>query len=108
MPKKIFSSIRYLAVQGIALRGHTDDNSNFKQLLSLRSKDVTQLKSWLCRTKHKWMSHDIMNEVLALLSLNVQQKLLRRIKDGTYFSILADETTDISVNEEIWLFVLER
>lgn len=33
---KIISSLLYLTRQGMALRGHTDDNSNFYQLLKLR------------------------------------------------------------------------
>ena len=36
----IFSSIRYLARQGLALRGHESNEGNFKQLLSLRALDV--------------------------------------------------------------------
>lgn len=99
--KKILSTIRYLAVQGLPLRGHIDENSNFIQLVKLRADDVPELKSWLARSKYKWMSHDIINEILSLLSLKVQTELRQTVKKRKYFSILADETSDISINEQM-------
>ena len=36
---KVFQNIQFLARQGIALRGHDEQNSNFIQLLHLRSDD---------------------------------------------------------------------
>ena len=38
------SSRRYLARQGIALRGHNDEDSNFIQLLNLLAEDDDNLK----------------------------------------------------------------
>ena len=40
---KIIESVRFLARQGLALQGHTDDESNFNQLLKLRANDVPLL-----------------------------------------------------------------
>lgn len=40
---KILSSIVFLAKQGVAIRGHTDESANFNQLLKLRSEDSTEL-----------------------------------------------------------------
>jgi len=39
----VLSTMRYLARQGIALRGHSSDAGNYQQLLSLRSEDVPEL-----------------------------------------------------------------
>jgi len=36
---KVFECLQYLARQGQAMRGDTDDESNFIQLLKLRGKD---------------------------------------------------------------------
>lgn len=44
---RIFTSLRYLATQGIHTRGHIDSESNFKQLLHLRTSDSTDLQKWL-------------------------------------------------------------
>ncbi|KAL4104317.1 hypothetical protein QTP88_019618 [Uroleucon formosanum] len=47
---KILSSIVFLAKQGVAIRGHTDESANFNQLLKLQSEDSTELKNWLNET----------------------------------------------------------
>ena len=44
---KLFTSIEYLAHQGLSLRGHTEASGNFHKLLQLRSEDSPQLMSWL-------------------------------------------------------------
>lgn len=47
------TSLRYLAQQGAAVRGHTAKKSNFVQLLQLHSFNNKALESWLCRTEYK-------------------------------------------------------
>lgn len=98
---KIIESIRFLAVQGLALRGHTEDNSNFIQLLQLRSLDNPLLKSWMERSRYKWMSHDIINEILSLLSLNLLKSLICEVSKAQFYGIMGDETTDISRKEQM-------
>jgi hypothetical protein len=44
MLHKQFTSVRYLAMQGLALRGHESGNGNFVQLLRLRAADCTDNK----------------------------------------------------------------
>lgn len=46
----ILSSIRFLAIQGLGLRGHDDNKGNLKQLSLLREADVPGLAEWLNRT----------------------------------------------------------
>ena len=59
----ILSSIQYLSCQGLAIRGSTDEESNFTQLLHLRAQDIPGLQSWLARKENKWLSHDILNKM---------------------------------------------
>ena len=40
---KLFTRIKYLARQGIAFRGHKNEESNYKQLLRMRAEDINQL-----------------------------------------------------------------
>lgn len=98
---KIISSLLYLSRQGLAIRGHVDINSNIQQLLILRAEDVPELKSWLLRTKYKWLSHDIQNEILSLLSREIQLNLISEIKDAFCYSIVLDETQDVSNREQV-------
>ena len=51
---KIIETIQFLGRQGLALRGdESDENSNFMQLLKLRSKDFLKLKEWCWKRKRK-------------------------------------------------------
>lgn len=98
---KILSSLHFLSQQGLAIRGHTDETSNIRQLLLLRSEDVPELKIWLQRSKFKWLSHDILNELLSLLAFEVLNNLLLDIRSAQFFSIIIDETTDLSTKEQV-------
>ncbi len=44
--KTIISSVRFLARQGLALRGHDEEQSNLVQLLRLRAEDNPLLGKW--------------------------------------------------------------
>ncbi len=101
----ILSSIRFLAQQGLALRGHNDDDSNLYQLLKLRSEDVPELKTWLGRTNYRWLSHDVVNEILQMLADSVLRDIICEVKNEKYYSIMIDETSDIAVKEQVSLCI---
>lgn len=44
----------------------------------------------------KYMSSDVQNELLDLMARRVQEQLLEKIKSAKYFTLLADESTDIT------------
>ena len=45
------STLRYLLRQGMAVRGHHEEEGNLAQLLLLRSNEIPQLKVWLKEKK---------------------------------------------------------
>ena len=101
----IISTLRFLAHQGLPLRGdHTNDscesNSNFMQLLQLRAEDVPVLNTWLQKAQDRFTSPVIQNELLQIMALTVLRKLARSIA-GKQFAIMVDETTDISNTEQL-------
>ena len=58
----IAESIRFLARQGIALRGDLDEcDGNFTQLLRLRAVDQPHLLTWLERKTDKYTSPQVQN-----------------------------------------------
>lgn len=67
----------------------------------MRSEDYPQLQSWL--EKKKYMSHDIINELIELLAREVSCSVVNKIKLRDYFSLLCDETRDISGTEQLTL-----
>ena len=97
---KIITSVRFLARQNLALRGHTDDNSNLTQLVNLRADDCHEFRQWL-HNKYKWLSHDVQNELLEILALSVLRKVLVSVRSHKYYAIMADETTDISISQQM-------
>ncbi|XP_046621107.1 zinc finger MYM-type protein 1-like [Neodiprion virginianus] len=79
--EKIFDTVDVLAQQGAGFRGHeTDNNSWLMKMLRMRAQDVPQLDWWLGK---------ILNQ------------LLDEIKAAKCFSIIVDETANISRKEQV-------
>lgn len=97
----ILSSIQYLACQGLAIQGKTEEESNLTQLLNLRAQDIPELQSWLACKEIKWLSHDILNEMTEIMAYDVLRTLIEEIKSGEFFSVIMDETADITVKEQV-------
>ena len=97
---KTIETLQCLARQGIPLRGDDDQESNFIQLLKLRVKDDSVLESWLKDKELQYTSHDIQNEIIALMANAVIRNLVGEIGEN-YFSIICDEYTDISNREQL-------
>lgn len=87
--------------QGQPVQGDTDSESDFIQLLKLRSKDDPALLEWIQRkNKDKYMTHDVQNEIISIMAHQVQRDLASDIR-GNFFSIIADEYTDVSNDEQL-------
>ena len=97
------SSLKFLLRQGLAVRGYDDLEGNLLQLLKLRSNDCTDLAMWV--KERKYFSPVILNEQIALMGLTILRGLLSDIKEAHWFSIIADEATDVSNKEQLTLCV---
>ena len=71
-------------------------NSNFYQLLLLRSEDDPSINEILKRTKHKYTDHSIHDEFLKLMSMDHLRKISDDIVNAGYFTIECNEVTDSS------------
>jgi len=78
----------------------TTSSSDYLQLLQLRGAEVEGLRDWLSR-RGNWLSHDIQNEVLQIMALDVLRKIIDRVKSNRFFSLIVDETTDESTKEQL-------
>lgn len=65
------SSVRYLARQGLAFRGHEESEGNMLQLLQMWSAHDSDIKEWL-----RDVSHNIVNEQIKLMSDHVLCEIL--------------------------------
>jgi len=97
---KILQTLRFFGRQGIALQGDNEKESNFYQLLKLRSSDDKKLEEWLENKRDKYTSHDIQNEILGIMSQSILRSLAADIRPH-YFSLVCDEYTDISNKEQL-------
>ena len=104
---KIFENIRFLTRQSLALRGNWDEekkcevNSNFYQLLKLRASEDPRIDEWLTRKQQKYTSPEIQNEMLGIMALEIQRMIVKDIQSSEFFSIMADETADVSNAEQL-------
>ena len=110
MLRMILTSIRYLARQGLAFRGRfkiSDESnegyeidSNFIQLLNLRAEDSPLILKWLQKSQDKFTSADIQNEILGIMAKSIQREIANEVS-GKWFTIMVDETTDLSNTEQM-------
>lgn len=97
----VIRCLRYLGRQGIALQGH-NGNDNFTQLLLLfGSKDNNITDHINGKIGHKYNHHDVQNELLNLMGSEVLRKRLDVVRDRRFFSMIADEGTDVSNSEQL-------
>ena len=94
----VLNSLKYLVRQGLAIRGHDYESGNLRQLLECRSADVKGLKSWI--SKKQCLSHDIIDEQIKIMAVCLLDRILVKIHKAQYFSIIGDETRDISGKEQ--------
>ena len=120
--KKLFSIMETVLLcgrQNIALRGHrdslTDSDSatstgknlgNFWALLQFRvAAGDKALENHLAHAAHNavYTSPRIQNEIAAVLGDSIRKTILGRVKTAKFFSVIADEVTDISNKEQMSL-----
>ena len=59
------------------MRGHTEEEGNLFQLLTVWSNGDSNLKYWL---REKYLSHPIINELISMMGLKVLRSLLDKFK----------------------------
>ncbi|XP_062585373.1 zinc finger MYM-type protein 1-like [Saccostrea cucullata] len=101
----ILRNIRFLVRQGLPLRGHDNDQSNFLQLLKLHGESDPSILKWLERKQDKFTSADIQNEMLQVMALKILRDVASNIRENGYFSIMVDETTDQSNREQVVIVI---
>lgn len=105
--------------QNMALRGHRDsgkietdtsktinekNEGNFREILRYRAQGDFELKSHLeAPGKIKYISHTSQNHIIDACNKVLLNKVVSRVNAAKCFSILADETTDISGIEQVSL-----
>ena len=98
---QVLSSVRYLAWQGLAMRGDKHEtNSNFYQLLLLllHATDNSDMLSLL--DGKKFTSPEIQNELIYIMAQQILPLIVQRFQ-SKYFIIMIDQATDVSNSEQV-------
>ena len=64
------------------------------QLLLLSSGDDKQIKEWLLQKTDKYILPVIQNEIIKIMALKVAQTISGNLQATSFYTIMADETTD--------------
>ncbi|CAH1714311.1 unnamed protein product, partial [Aphis gossypii] len=117
----VIQSVILCGRQGIALRGHQDcgplkltepseNDGNFRALLRfyLNATQVSGDNTHVllrenCKKNAQYISWKIQNQIVDACFKIITQKVAKKINDCKYFSIIADETADISGIEQLSL-----
>ena len=113
--RSIVETIIFCGRQGIPLRGHRDDHTcmdvdplanhgNFMALLQFRIHAGDTVLSKHLRTaggNAVYTSKTIQNEIIAICGNLIRQQILDSIKEALFFSIIADEATDVANKEQL-------
>jgi hypothetical protein len=93
-------TLKTLLRQGVAIRGNTDLDSNIYQfnLDKARNDKVWKL---LLDEKRYVIVHDILSGQEQMLVLSARRNLLNKILGKRFYSILADESSDVSKTEQL-------
>lgn len=104
--------------QNLALRGHRDsgkieindskvmNEGNFREILRYRAQGDIEMKIYLESSgKMKYTSHRSQNNMIDACNKILLDKVVSRVNTAKCFSILADETADISGVEQVSLCV---
>ena len=103
---QIFIGIKFLCCQGLALKGDgTEVDGNLQQILRMKAKEDPNLAQWLKRKQNVYTSPEIQNEVIKLMGVSILRKVVADCHVSPFLTIMADETTDVSNQEQVTLFV---
>ncbi|XP_066981186.1 zinc finger MYM-type protein 1-like [Macrobrachium rosenbergii] len=113
---RLISITLYLARQGLPFRGDgeistSENRGNFLELVEMFSKydSVVQLhldvikekQDILKRPQVSLLSNRTQNDLIKALAISVRRVILEEIHQSKVFSILMDETTDVSHTEQV-------
>ena len=94
---KVLCSIRFLARQGMALRGDgSEEDGNYLQLLQLLSSRDPLVAGWLQKKRYRYTSHKIQEDFLDLMGKEILRNISSHLQQCKFVILMIDETTDVS------------
>ena len=87
------------------MQGHTEEEGNLFQLLTVWSNGDSNLKYWL--REKKYLSPVLVNELITMMGLKVLRSLLEKSKryEPAWYAVIANEATDVANREQFTLSI---
>ena len=112
-------TIHLLGRQGIALRGHRDigplskeqtveNEGNLRSVLNLLiERDDRKIKNYVENAPKNalYVSWSVQNELINLIAEQIQSQILDEVKQAGFFSVLVDETSDVTNAEQLSIMI---
>lgn len=103
----VINAIKHLSRQGLPLRGTYDKDSevcepdsNLWQLLCSYSK-ISDSLNGLMKRNITYTSSGVQNELLDIMLKSVQDEVVSKIRQAPFYTLMLDETPDISSKEQL-------
>ena len=117
--ESLFRIVLLCGKQGLPLRGHRDDNipwfdeeesgnlGNFVELVKFRAETDDILHTHLenAPKNAQYTSKTIRNEMIDVISTQIRNSILTEVRKTKYFSVIADEVTDVANREQLSISV---
>lgn len=110
--KSIAACVLFLGQQGMAFRGdderlESSNRGHFLELLEFRASTDPVLKKHLdgCAKNALYCSPDIQNELISISAAESRSLILNEVKRAKFFTIIADEVSDVSNKEQVAIAV---
>lgn len=99
-------ALRFLNRQGLAIFGHQQQEGNFYQLMKVQGQRNEVCREWI--KQNRYMHPEAVNEQISIMAQCILRELLATYKKVTgppWFSVIADEATDICSTEQLNLSI---